>query len=73
MTRVTTRLCTQPGCRVILVDAVAGARCPEHQDNGWAKWRETPNGRARMGSYGPRWRRVRNEYLRTHPTCEELR
>jgi hypothetical protein len=60
MTKVTTRLCTEPLCDAVLVDALPGARCEKHRRQ------------ARPGSpgYGHRWRKMRDAYIREHPRCE---
>src|SRR5262249_16865739 len=62
MTRVTTRLCSEPGCREVLVDALAGARCPAHRSTPWARWRASQPA-AKVANYGPCWRRFRNAII----------
>ena len=59
MSRVTPHLCAEPGCHSVIEDGPG--RCPEHR-----------RGRARSGTpgYGHRWQRIRNAYIREHPTCE---
>src|SRR5262249_61261845 len=61
MPRLTTRLCGEPGCDQVGVDVAGGWRCAKHYRSGWDKWRESENGRARIGGYGSRWRRLRDE------------
>jgi 5-methylcytosine-specific restriction enzyme A len=49
--------CAEPGCPF---KALEGARCPAHRRSRWAP----------STGYGWDWRRVRDAYIREHPTCE---
>lgn len=68
MARISTRLCSFPGCGTVLVDVAGGARCPEHGGrNGWIDYKERGNDK-RYNS--PAWKRLRASYIRRHPVCE---
>jgi 5-methylcytosine-specific restriction endonuclease McrA len=60
-------LCAEPGCGAILDEP---GRCSKHAVDGWARFRNTPHGRARAHGYDARWRRIRDRRLAEHPTCE---
>jgi 5-methylcytosine-specific restriction enzyme A len=69
MGKGTTRLCCEPGCGEVLVDAAGGSRCAEHARKPWDRWRVRNPGRS--SGYGARWRRLRDAYIAEHPDCEE--
>jgi 5-methylcytosine-specific restriction enzyme A len=64
--RTSTRLCAEPGCAAVLVDAAGGSRCAEHARAPWDRWRARNPGRS---SYGARWRRLRDRFIFEHPDC----
>jgi len=64
VTRYTTRLCAEPGCGQVEVDAPPGWRCPTHTIDKWAVFRASPHGREISGGYNnPRWRRLRDRRM----------
>src|SRR5262245_28956569 len=56
--RLSTRLCCEPGCSEVLVDAAPGARCAEHRRAPWDRWRAGQPA-AKLSGYGYRWARFR--------------
>lgn len=53
--RSSTRLCAEPGCGEVGVDAPGGWCCAEHARAPWDRWRACNPGRS---SYGSRWQRL---------------
>jgi 5-methylcytosine-specific restriction endonuclease McrA len=60
--RTSTRLCAEPGCRQVLVDALPGSRCTEHARAPWDRWR-TGQPAEKSAGYGHRWRRFRQAII----------
>jgi 5-methylcytosine-specific restriction endonuclease McrA len=62
MSRATTRLCCEPACGRVLVDALAGARCDEHRSTDWDRWRASSPPEKSSG-YGAKWTRLRAKLI----------
>jgi 5-methylcytosine-specific restriction endonuclease McrA len=56
--RLTTRLCCEPGCAELGVDAPAGWRCAQHGRSPWDRWRAGQEP-AKSAGYGHKWRRFK--------------
>ena len=56
--KLTSRLCTEPGCGQVGVEVAPGWRCPEHRSTAWANWRASQPVEKSSG-YGHRWRKFR--------------
>jgi 5-methylcytosine-specific restriction protein A len=71
VSRQTTRLCTEPNCPEVIVDAHPGARCDRHRATSWDRWRADQDPAKSMG-YGHTWRRFRAGIIRERGArCEE--
>lgn len=58
--------CSQPGCPEVCY----GRFCDEHQRDEYRR-QDARRGTAAERGYDAKWRRVRAQYLKHHPLCEE--
>jgi len=64
------KLCTYPGCNCLVSN---GTRCPKHQRteraNGFSGKRKQSASEWHSLYYSARWKRLRKEFLKSHPYC----
>jgi 5-methylcytosine-specific restriction endonuclease McrA len=63
VTRITTRLCCEPGCAEVLEEALPSARCQAHRRTPWDRWEATADP-AKLVGYGHRRRCFRQAIIR---------